>query len=213
MSAILESLDRAESELATVVGLVRGAQQSEHAQSAITLIEQARTHVRRLAGTVSVAPPVPAFTFGGPPIRKGIDRDPAKLLPPFAAKVERLFGAMRERGHEAILWEGYRSAERAQQLSDRGSGIKLSMHVLGAAVDIIHAEDYWQASDDFWDALGDESEELGLTWGGRWKRRDLPHVQAVAVKDQERFRRMTEQERIAFLTGGAVYPPASSSSG
>ena len=183
--------------------------------------EQAREHIRQmrallgrleadLAATESPADPS-VYTFSdGETIREGVNRDPSKLLPPFAAKVEALFQALRARGFDPLLWEGYRSPERAQALSDRGSGIKLSLHCLGAAADIIHAEDYWQASEAFWDALGEEAESLGLTWGGRWKRRDLPHVQALPVRDQNRFRSMTEDERLAYLSPS---PSFTSSSG
>lgn len=139
------------------------------------------------------------WSFGGSPIRAGVDRDPSNLLPEFAAKVAILFDRLRERGLSPLLWEGYRSLERAQGLSDRGAGIKLSMHCLGAAVDIIHADDYWSAGREFWDALGEESEALGLVWGGRWRRRDYPHVQAVALRDQHRFRRMSVAERRAHV--------------
>ena len=197
MTTLADRLAEIEAEIGALQ--VANPQQEEHAHSAVMLLKQARTHVQRLAGNLVAAPPS-AFTFGGPALRKGVDRDPAKLLPPFAAKVEALFRAMRGRGHEPLCWEAFRSPERAQHLSDTGAGIKLSMHCLGAAVDIVDEHAYWSAGQDFWDALGEEAETLGLVWGGRWTRRDLPHVQAVAVKDQARFRAMTEAERIAFLT-------------
>jgi len=144
-------------------------------------------------------PPSSGFSYGGEPIRKGVSRDPKLLLPAFAAKIETLISRLRAQGHEPLLWEAYRSPARAQQLSDRGAGVKLSMHCLGAAVDIVHAEDFWSASDEFWAAVGHEAEELGLTWGGKWRRRDYPHVQALSVRDQTKFRAMTEDERRDFV--------------
>ncbi len=144
-------------------------------------------------------PPAEGFTYGGDEIRKGVSRDPALLLPAFAAKIEVLFQRLRKQDHDPLLWEGYRSPERAQALSDRGAGVKLSMHCLGAAVDIVHAEDHWSAGRDFWDAIGEEAESLGLLWGGKWRRRDFPHIQAVAVRDQAKFRAMSEEERREFV--------------
>ena len=136
------------------------------------------------------------FSYGGEPLRKGISRDPDRLLPGFAAKVDLLFQALREGGHDAMLWEGWRSDERALKLSQRGTGIKLSMHCLGAAVDILEAEGMWTASPEFWDAIGDEAEALGLTVLYRNNRRiDRPHVQAIPVREQRVFRRMTDSER------------------
>ncbi len=144
--------------------------------------------------------PADGFSYGGDEIRRGVSRDPQLLLPAFAAKVETLFQRLRKQGHDPMLFEGYRSPERAQRLSDKGTGIKLSMHIYGAAVDILDAEGMWSASRDFWDAIGDEAEALGLTVLYRnGRRRDRPHVQAVAVKDQHKFRGMSEAERREFV--------------
>lgn len=189
------------------------------------LVKQMEVRVRRLKGDLGLEDPInkppsvrpvpdpPAYSFGGEEIRKDVCRDPHKLLKPFADKVETLFERLRARGEDPLCWETWRSAERAQGLSDRGAGVKLSTHCLGLACDIVHAEDYWSAGRSFWDAVGEEAEALGLTWGGRWRRRDFPHVQAVAVKDQAKVRRMSEQERIAFLTGSTIPPATTDSTG
>ena len=148
-------------------------------------------------------PPPDGFSYGGDPIRKGVNRDPLMLLHPFAVKVDVLFQRLRKQGHDPILFEGYRTPERAQKLSDKGTGIKLSTHCLGAAVDILDADGMWSASPDFWDAIGDEAESLGMYVLYRnGKRRDRPHVQAVAVRDQNKFRAMTEDERKEFVSRG-----------
>lgn len=142
-----------------------------------------------------------AYTFGGKMLRSGVDRDPNKLLPGFAKKVDLLFKAMRARGFRPMLWEGYRTPERAAQLSEQGVGIANSLHIYGAAADIVDestAPDYWKGAPGFWTALGEEAEKLGLTWGGRWTKRDLPHVQAIPVAQQVAFRKMSrsEQEKV-----------------
>lgn len=141
------------------------------------------------------------YVYGGPPRRKGVDRDPARLLKPFANKLNTLFRRMRARGFQPMLWEGRRSAERAETLAKRGTGIKLSMHVLGAAVDIVDGStsNPWKASPGFWTALGQEARKLGLTWGGDWAKGDFPHVQALAVNQQTAFRRMTPGQRASFV--------------
>lgn len=140
---------------------------------------------------------LPRWTFGGEPLRKGVHRDPSELLPGFADKVEALFRRLRDRGLQPLLWEAYRTPERADELAKRGTGAsgKRSMHCLGAAVDIVHATQHWNAPQSFWEAIGEEAAALGLTWGGRWSRPDKPHVQAVPVLEQAAFRKMSERER------------------
>jgi peptidoglycan L-alanyl-D-glutamate endopeptidase CwlK len=142
-----------------------------------------------------------AYVYGGAPKKKGVNRDPKKLLPPFARKLNILFNAMRARGFQPMLWEGRRSGQRAAELSTRGTGILLSMHTLGAAVDIVDGSSAnpWKAKPGFWKALGEEAAKLGLTWGGDWQKRDFPHVQALAVRDQPAFRRMTPADRVSFV--------------
>ncbi len=142
-----------------------------------------------------------AYVYGGPSVRRGVDRDPKKLLPAFARKLNTLFKRMRARGYQPMLWEGQRSDERAAALSKKGTGIRLSMHRLGAAVDIVDGStgNPWKASPGFWTALGQEAAKLGLTWGGSWTKRDFPHVQALAVNQQAAFRRMTPTQRAAYV--------------
>lgn len=119
--------------------------------------------------------------------------DTAYLQPTFRAKVEALLARMQADGHDPLVWETYRTPARAKLLSDRGTGVKpradgsipIGMHQLGLAVDIVSASKRWTPPKAFWDALGKHAEALGLTWGGRWKRVDKPHCQAVPVKEQE----------------------------
>lgn len=153
------------------------------------------------AGTAAAASPSSIFnrySFGGRSIKKGIDRDPENLLPPFARKIEKLFQRMRARGFKPMLWEGYRSPQRAAALASKegSTAIKRSMHIHGAAVDIVDADRLWNASPAFWSALGEEARKLGLTWGGVWRSKDRPHVQAVTVAEQPAFRRMSDREQL-----------------
>lgn len=145
--------------------------------------------------------PPTKYSYGGPDVRRQgyvISRDPQKLLPGFAAKVELLFQRMREAGFKPMLWEGVRSFERAEMLSKRGTGIRNSIHCYGGAVDIVDSDDSpWTAPPGFWGTLRREAEELGLhvlrDRNGRPK--DLPHVQAIPVSEQNAFRAMTDAER------------------
>ena len=129
-----------------------------------------------------------------------IDRDLSKLHPEFRELVELLLKRLRARGLDPMVWEAWRSFERAEEMQKRGSGVAMSMHCYGLAVDIISATTRWNAPSEFWAALGDEAETLGLVWGGRWQRKDLPHVQAVLVRDQDRVRAMSDTERSAFVS-------------
>lgn len=142
---------------------------------------------------------VTRYSYGGPPLKAGIDRDPGNLLPGFAARVELLFARMRERGFHPLLWEGLRTPARAAELERKGTGSARSIHCLGAAVDILDEATKWNAPEAFWLALGGSAAELGLTWGGEWRKRDLPHVQAVSVREQQAFREMSEAERADFV--------------
>ena len=145
------------------------------------------------------------YTFGGPPVRAGVDRDPAKLQPRFARRVEAVFAGMRARGFEPMLWEGYRTPARAAELSVRGTGISDSLHAYGIAVDIVDGalwdagRDPWAASAAFWSALGEEYERAGITWGGRFSRGDRPHGQAIPVSMQVAFRAASPSEQTAMV--------------
>lgn len=138
------------------------------------------------------------YSYGGASLSPGVDNDPKKLLPGFAKKLEVLFQRMRARGFQPVLFEGYRTAERAKALAAKGTGIAASLHILGAAADIVDRStypDYWKGAPGFWTALRDEAEAIGLVSGARFSKPDIDHVQAIAVKDEVAFRAMTPDER------------------
>lgn len=124
----------------------------------------------------------------------------AGLLPSFARKVRQLLSNMRARGFDALLFEGYRSPERARELAARGTGSYPSQHMVGAAADIVSASTMW-ADSRFFKALDEEARKLGLTRVIRKNGTlDQPHVQAAPVRVQNRLYAMSPQEREAFVS-------------
>jgi len=111
------------------------------------------------------------YSYGGGSTA-AVNRDPKKLLPSFAWKVELLFRRMRARGFDPVLNEGTRTPARAAALGKDAT----DLHLYGAAVDILSA----RSLDDpaFFKALGEEAGDLSLTWGGSFHY-ELNHVQAL----------------------------------
>lgn len=136
--------------------------------------------------------------IGGDPIRPRVNRDDATLIPAFQKKLVKLFERMRARGFSPFLWEAKRSQQRAIELAKRGTGITLSMHLYGAAVDIVEEGNY-SPSQTFYRALRDEAVRLGLISGHDWTNVDSRHVQAITVMDQAMFRKMTNDEQSRFV--------------
>ena len=139
----------------------------------------------------------------GKPVKKdkaGRVSDVGALVPAFADRVVLLVARMRARGHDAVVWETYRTPERAAKFAEAGVGSADSMHCYGLAADIISEASAWNAPADFWAALGEEARKLGLVWGGDWHGQqrphgDKPHVQAIRVSEQRAFRAMDAEMR------------------
>lgn len=133
-----------------------------------------------------------------PPKEVPVCRDMDELAPAFKRKVEELLRNMAARGYHCLVVETLRTQERQRFLYgfgreyDDGRGVVThsrdadeSWHGFGLAVDIVHADHYWNAGPAFWRALEVEAERLGLTSGADWDRndatqsrfKDLPHVQ------------------------------------
>lgn len=142
------------------------------------------------------------YSYGGAAVRSGIDRNPANLLPGFARKLDRVFKRMRAQGFTPMLWEGRRSAARAAELAAKGTGSARSLHILGAAADVVNGANPsspWSAPASFWSALGAAAEAEGLTWGGRWANADKPHVQAIPVNQQNAFWAANDAQRAQWV--------------
>lgn len=119
------------------------------------------------------------------------------LVRPFRDAVQVLLERMRAAGYRPILRDGLRTREEASKNASKGTGIADSMHCYGVAADIICDVHGWRCDASgckFFHVLGPKAEALGMTWGGRWRRRDLPHVQAIPVSVQRQIRRAAPAE-------------------
>lgn len=118
------------------------------------------------------------------PSRQGgvVCRDLDRLVPTFRVRVDLLTARMVASGHDPMVFETYRSPERAAMLARRGTGVVDSMHCYGVAADLISTSMKWSAPYAFWRDLRDHAEALGLVSGARFRaRHDAPHVQCVPV--------------------------------
>ncbi len=91
-----------------------------------------------------------------------------------------------ETGARAALFEGFRSAKRQHELFLEGRSQKdagTGKHEKGLAGDVWFKDEAgWINPDDvppdWYYALGELGEEIGFTWGGRWKTLvDMPHFE------------------------------------
>lgn len=140
--------------------------------------------------------------------------DLGELLPSFQPLARKLLEAVAARGYTPMPRSTSRTRAQAAANVARGTGIADSMHLYGAAMDVICGVHWWDCKKHrcgFFDVLGEEAERLGLTWGGRWTRGgkgpDMPHVQCLTVAQQPAFRALkTEAERDAFVAARVRWP-------
>jgi len=108
----------------------------------------------------------------------------------FRTRLLLVYKIMREQyGYEMALLEGYRSPERQNRLAQMGGNVTnaaafQSYHQYGLAADnaflrdgklVISEKDPWAMRG--YQLYGQVAEQVGLTWGGRWKLMDLGHVE------------------------------------
>ena len=141
-------------------------------------------------------PPLPPAVFSTrevEQVRPGIvhaSRNWRLLDAEFTQRLLVVFKLMEERhGYRMALIEGYRSPERQARLFEQGSHVtqaraNMSYHQHGLAADlaffrdgkvVISERDPWAMRG--YQLYGEIAEQVGLTWGGRWKMRDLGHVE------------------------------------
>lgn len=144
---------------------------------------------------LSPPPPLPPEIFATPEIAQslpeiaGASREWLLLDADFRKRLLVLFQLMEQRGYPMALLEGYRSPERQTFLAARGpqttnAAAWQSYHQYGLASDgaflrdgklVISETDAWALQG--YRLYGELAESLGLAWGGRWKMRDLGHVE------------------------------------
>lgn len=154
-----------------------------------------QAHIQAALNPEQLVPPpaLPPSLFIGSerPALETADRDWSKLNPRFTQSVLVVLSRLRERGYPFALLEGYRSPERQEKLADLGNHVTnarafQSKHQYGAAADlaplrdgrlVISERDPWAM--EAYQALGEEAERAGLTWGGRWWFKDYGHVEVA----------------------------------
>ena len=98
--------------------------------------------------------------------------------------IERVCGRLYLRGFAPMIYFGYRSLDTQAGLVQSGnSAVRVSFHnhtesgeTASLAADIVDATLWW-GNPEFFVALGEEAEAVGLVWGGRWSNPDSAHVQ------------------------------------
>jgi len=141
-------------------------------------------------------PPLPPEVFATReveqirPALKDASRDWNLLDADFRTRLLLVYKIMHEQyGYEMALLEGYRSPERQNRLAQMGGNVTnaaafQSYHQYGLAADnaflregklVISEKDPWAMRG--YQLYGQTAEQVGLTWGGRWKLMDLGHVE------------------------------------
>lgn len=140
-------------------------------------------------------PPLPPEVFATQEVEQvrpalvDASRDWNLLDSDFRTRLLLVYKIMREQyGYEMALLEGYRSPERQDRLAKLGgvtnAAAYQSYHQYGLAADnaflrngklVISEKDPWAMRG--YQLYGQAAEQVGLTWGGRWKLMDLGHVE------------------------------------
>lgn len=179
-------------------------------------IDPGNLHVAHLLQGEQLVPPPPlppdVFTTAEVeivrPMLSSADRRWDQMDPEFVQRVLTIFKIMKEEhGYDMALLEGYRSPERQAMLAAKGSHVTMagafqSYHQVGLAVDcafyrngklIISERDPWAMRG--YQLYGQVAEQMGMTWGGRWKMMDLGHLEwrKPGAKEAMRAARLAAQ--------------------
>ena len=149
-------------------------------------------------------PPLPpeAFTdaVAQSPSLGSANREWGLLNPQFVQRVLHVMRKLEERGYPMTLLEGYRSPERQDALAGQITLVTKakggqSKHQYGLAADlapikngkiVISEKDAWAMA--AYQALGEEAQAAGLTWGGIWRFRDYGHIEQHGPLHQQQGR-------------------------
>lgn len=153
--------------------------------------------------------PNPKLPPPPPEVRRVVTLD--ACAPRFARAVEYTIDEMFRLGWKCQVYESLRTNERQKWLYgfgrdyNDGRGIVTkatngfrSWHFYGLAVDIVQLDATpWDAPKGFWADLGRIGASRGLTWGGKWKQLDLPHLQWGKCRTAPSYK-----SKQLFLQGG-----------
>jgi peptidoglycan L-alanyl-D-glutamate endopeptidase CwlK len=155
-------------------------------------------HVAQLLQGEQLVPPPPlppeVFTTAEVevvrPLLSSADRRWDRMDEAFVQRLLLVFKIMKEQhGYDMALLEGYRSPERQNLLAAQGAhvtnaGAWQSYHQYGLAADcaflrdgklVISEKDPWAMRG--YTLYGQVAEQVGMTWGGRWRLMDFGHVE------------------------------------
>lgn len=161
-------------------------------------VEPANAQVAQLLAGEQLVPPPPlppdvflaADIAAEQPLLATADRRWSQMDAQFVQSVLQVFRVMKaEHGYDMALLEGWRSPQRQALLAEQGptvtrAGPWQSYHQWGLAADcaflrdgrlVISERDPWARQG--YALFGQVAEQMGLTWGGRWKMADLGHVE------------------------------------
>lgn len=126
-----------------------------------------------------------------------------QLHPSFRGKLERLIERASAEGLMLHVHEGYRSHEAQAKIPASNTRAKpgFSLHNYGLAADLTFRDEKgrpsWDERHD-WKRLGELGKDLGLTWGGDWKRLlDRPHFQHVPNDRLSEIRQLYQEGGLA----------------
>ncbi len=124
--------------------------------------------------------------------------DPALLLPSFQPVVGKVFWRLVELGFVPVVFDTLRTPAEALKNVQKGTGSKNSLHLHGAACDLVCSDHLWSCREHkckFYDHL----RELWLEHAYIGPLGDYPHGQALPVSQQANFRALPPAQRDAFV--------------
>lgn len=115
------------------------------------------------------------------------ERSLDKLDPKFRPFVDKFLVECRKQQLYVTVIETLRSeAQHQADLKNKVSWIKHSLHQDGLAMDVVPndllKEKGWGPDSPLWEKMGKIGEAVGMTWGGRWKQKDLDHFEYKGSK-------------------------------
>ena len=109
------------------------------------------------------------------------------LSPAFRPLAIELLARCTEANVPVMIIDTLRTQQEQEKNVAKGVSWTLrSKHLTGLAIDICPYEEFklngpdklaWNPDNQVWEVIGAIGESLGLTWGGRWKQRDLGHFE------------------------------------